>query len=67
MTTKVTIDAHAGWPVDVQYYHPETLEPQGGEVVPANETRTIYIYNERAIRVIEVQGVQNVEDQTTED
>lgn len=52
MTTKVTVDAHAGWPVDVvindkgQAPHIERVEP--------HTQRDFHVYDTRSITVIEV-------------
>lgn len=55
MTTKITVDAHAGWPVDVT-----TIDMQNGnesrtvERVPANETRDVYVHSGRSLHIREV-------------
>ena len=50
MTTKVTVDAHAGWPVEViqqdRYNDQTTLKI---EIVPAKEARDFYITDTRSI------------------
>jgi len=54
MTTKVTVDAHAGWPVDV-------TPMRGGIVVApterlaANETRDFYVHSTQDLHIHEVQ------------
>lgn len=52
MTTKVTVDAHAGWPVDV------VINEQGQapkiERVEPHTVRDFYVYDTKSISVIEV-------------
>lgn len=45
MTTKVTIDAHAGWPVEVKllYGKPNTDKREATEVVAPISVRDFYI------------------------
>lgn len=56
MTTKITVDAHAGWPVDVT-----TIDDVNGKMerfterVPPNETRDFYVYSTRQLAIREVQ------------
>lgn len=53
MTTKVTVDAHAGWPVRVT-----RISPAGGHtevLVDANTTQDFYVYDGQDLRVHEVQ------------
>lgn len=57
MTTKVTVDAHAGWPIrvtliDVSDDYNVTAERD--ERVEAGETKDFYIHSNRMIRVIEL-------------
>lgn len=52
MTTKVTVDAHAGWPVDVVITDRGTA-PRIERVAP-HTTRDFHIYDTRSISVIEV-------------
>lgn len=57
MTTKVTIDAHAGWPVRVEIIdqYPGDKEPSiRVEVVPALTERVFYIHSNRHLRVTEM-------------
>lgn len=53
MTTKVNVDAHAGWPVEVtqhdRYQDKTTLSV---EVVPANTAKDFYITDTRQITSI---------------
>jgi len=55
MTTKVTIDAHAGWPVKVVLSSPKAtdVDDTQEEVVPANTTRDFYIHDSQNIVLIE--------------
>lgn len=60
MTTKVTVDAHAGWPVKVT----KTENDNAGntthvteEVVPPNEVRDFYVHSHMKIAVEEVPKV----------
>ena len=53
MTTKVTVDAHAGWPVRVT-----RISPDGGHtecVVEANTKTDFYVWDGQDLRVHEVQ------------
>ena len=56
MTTKVTVDAHAGWPVKVIQVNPKDGvwfgEPT---IVPAKEVRTFYVNSEMDLIIHEVQ------------
>jgi hypothetical protein len=47
MTTKVTVDAHAGWPVEVKTINGEPGQPQTESVavVDPNTTRDFYIHS----------------------
>lgn len=54
MTTKVTIDAHAGWPVRVQKIGPAV----GGlteEVIDAGSVREVYVHSGCQLLITEVQ------------
>ncbi|RUW55600.1 hypothetical protein EOA32_00850 [Mesorhizobium sp. M1A.F.Ca.ET.072.01.1.1] len=63
MTTKVTVDAHAGWPVHVttidQVYDHEAQKmtdewrETGKDTVPANEKRDFYVTSSRRLIVEE--------------
>lgn len=57
MTTRVTIDAHAGWPVLVTLKDGELSYPKlvSTETVPPGEERTYYIHSGRQIIGIEEQ------------
>lgn len=54
MTTKVTVDAHAGWPVDVTPMRGGVAVSQT-ERVPANETRDFYVHSTQDLHIREVQ------------
>lgn len=57
MTTKVIVDAHAGWPVNVQFVdkdaNGEWKESPDKEIVPANETREFFVYDTRRLIIEE--------------
>ena len=57
MTTKVTIDAHAGWPVLVTIKNGESAYPKSvsTETVEANTVRDFYIHSGMQIVGIEEQ------------
>lgn len=55
MTTKVTVDAHAGWDVKVKFFHPKTSESQGEQIVKANTTETVYVHSTRRVEVEEME------------
>ena len=55
MTTKVTVDAHAGWPVKVKIadtYNGETTTSE--VIVVPNEVRDFYVTNTRSLDVSEL-------------
>lgn len=56
MTTKVTVDAHAGWPVKVTKVMYKPGEETGREdvIVPANTVQDFYIHNNMLIHVEEM-------------
>lgn len=56
MTTKVTVDAHAGWPVKVTkvYYKPGKETGREDVIVPANTTQEFYIHNNMLVHVEEM-------------
>lgn len=56
MTTKVTVDAHAGWPVEVTTVDLLTdgTRAETSATVPPNETRDFYVYSTRELRVREL-------------
>ena len=47
MTTKVTIDAHAGWPILIGLLRGEANDTRRitDEIVPAGEKRDFYLYS----------------------
>ena len=57
MTTRVTVDAHAGWPVHVKTIDKEypsgEWKETGTETVPANETRDFYVHDARRLMIEE--------------
>lgn len=57
MTTKVVVDAHAGWPVKVQSQEKQddgSWRNVHGHIVPAMEQETFYVTN--TTRVIVEEG-----------
>lgn len=57
MTTKVTIDAHAGWPVEVTFVQLDARgypgEPRT-EIVPPNTVRDFYVHSHLELHVKEM-------------
>lgn len=54
MTTKVTVDAHAGWPVKVTRLDKKTGAPMGEpEIVKPGDKRDFYIHGSMDITVSE--------------
>jgi hypothetical protein len=55
MTTRVTVDAHAGWPVSVTMIVGENQSPKEirNEVVQPNTTRDFYIHS--GMRIINIE------------
>lgn len=56
MTTKVTVDAHAGWPVKVEaidYTSSETTKVELG-IVPAGQSRDFHVWQERQLIITEM-------------
>ncbi len=55
MTTKVTIDAHAGWDVSVQPVNPETMEHKGDAIIVlANTVVDTHVWDDRALIIREI-------------
>lgn len=56
MTTKVTVDAHAGWPVKVRKWHrgADGVRTQAVELVQPNTTQDFYIHDGMSIDVEEM-------------
>jgi hypothetical protein len=60
MTTKVTVEANHGWPVDV-FAHDQPAAVEGSttgillERVPAGEARVFYVHSHRDLFIHEVQ------------
>lgn len=67
MTTKVTVSANHGWPVDVTTI-PDT---EGGTStcirVPAGETRDFYVWKGQDLRIHEVQPDEIATEAVAED
>jgi hypothetical protein len=56
MTTKVTVDAHAGWPVKVITVNPKDGIVRGQPViVPPNTEQIFYVHSEIELIIHEVQ------------
>lgn len=57
MTTKVTVDAHAGWPVRVTrvYYKPGVETGRDDVIVQPNTIQDFYIHSNMLIHVEEIQ------------
>lgn len=60
MTTKVTVDAHAGWPVKVEaldtfnaFPEPATQRVELG-IVPPNQVQDFYIHSTRVLIITEM-------------
>jgi hypothetical protein len=53
MTTKITVDAHAGWPVQVTRINADGTTSE--DIVQPGETRDVYIHSTLDLRVHEVQ------------
>lgn len=65
MTTKVTVEANHGWPVDV------TSKTPNGEFlsktrVPANEKRDFYVHSSQDLEIHEVQPEEIKAEQAAE-
>ena len=55
MTTTITVDAHAGWPVDVTSIDTQNgSESRSTERVPPHEKRTVYVHSGRELLIREV-------------
>ena len=56
MTTKVTVDAHAGWPVKVKAIDTFDGESKTTElgIVPPHENRDFFVHSTRQIVVTEM-------------
>jgi hypothetical protein len=56
MTTKVTVDAHAGWPVRVEAkdHYDDAHQVSLLGVVPAGEVRDFYVFDTRQIIITEL-------------
>lgn len=59
MTTTITVKALHGWPVRVEKLKPGTDEQlYPTEVVPAGETRDVYIHSGLDLRIHEIQPTE---------
>lgn len=59
MTTKVTVSANHGWPVDVTPLPTTADGPVGTRTrVPAGETREFYVHYAQALLIHEVQPAE---------
>lgn len=55
MTTKVHVDAHAGWPVKVEIIDVfDGTVSRSEEIVPPNSVRDFYITNTRSLTISEM-------------
>lgn len=57
MTTKVTVEANHGWPVQVDGLDPKTGKKTNWHhpLVPAGETLVVYVHSSMDLRIHEVQ------------
>lgn len=53
MTTRVTVDAHAGWPVHVTRIDPKTGDELGTDTVEPNQVRDFYVHDGLLLKVAE--------------
>lgn len=53
MTSKVTVDAHAGWPIRVTMTNPKTNESRV-EIVQPKTTQDFYVYDDRNLFIEEM-------------
>lgn len=56
MTTKVTVDAHAGWPVKVEITDARKTVCSE-QIVPPGEKRDFYVTNTRSLSISEMPRV----------
>ena len=54
MTTRVTIDAHAGWDVRVTFINPITGEKGGETIVKALTTMDTHVWDDRSVLIEEI-------------
>ena len=57
MTTKVTVDAHAGWPVEVTTSDKGVdgvMSESGKTVVPPNTKQDFYVHSHRELHIKEL-------------
>jgi hypothetical protein len=55
MTTKVTVDAHAGWPVKVIFLD-QVSEKETMTIVKPYTTQDFHVWDGRMITIIEMKG-----------
>ncbi|MDN5786391.1 hypothetical protein [Pseudorhodobacter sp.] len=55
MTTKVTVSANHGWPVDVTFFNPDVEDEGTTFRVARGETRDFHVYDTRDLMIHEVQ------------
>lgn len=55
MTTKVTVDAHAGWPVKVTCKHPKTGAIDWVQTVEPKTVKDFYVHSGADLEIHEVQ------------
>lgn len=53
MTTKITVDAHAGWPVEVAIYDFNENTPSSVDVVQPGTIRDFHIHSTRHLVIRE--------------
>lgn len=64
MTTKITVDAHAGWPVSVMIVDPITSETIGEPIIVAPGTvQEFYIHSGQDIHAHEIQPERPTDDE----
>jgi len=54
MTTKITVDAHAGWCVEVQAINPANNEVEMSWVVEPMTVRDFYVFDSRQLIITEI-------------
>lgn len=61
MTTKVTVHAHAGWPVSVVGISTTTGTEVSGDRVEPHTEKSFYVHSGVDLRIHEIQPVESVE------
>lgn len=54
MTTKITVDAHAGWPVEVTLLDNANIATAPPTIVQPNTTQDFYVYEGRNVLIKEL-------------